>query len=441
MCRRPLEPTPPPTSCQCIGISHGILSLIVRCKGVHYVLLLRQTWAVRNDFLSPHFPPPPPSYPFAVGTSTTLQETPDCFSPWSTRSFGATTGGIGGGGGGGGGISKGFSFSASQGLLGSSAGTRVFSLPPWRRGESGTDLSRTAKDQGGGGDKRTPDGFGAVYSDDDDDDDDDGDGGGQNRTPQVDQSQRGGRSGSGSYNNQRGNDESGRGGGARAVTSTATNNAETLDTPDSRSAAAAAAAAAEKVPISSRLTEMNKPPSRSGTSSLWPGVERNVSNGGGGGGGRVEDACLTDGSSDDGDGESSYSRQTQNRDGLSLNGSSRPRNEDETLAREETGAFASTDAAAASADAPRRHSSWSAGTRDGSVKGGGQDGGCGLSEHGRRTGRSQAGESQRGDGDPPLVDPENGGVHRLERSRRGVSRRKQGCVVVLSMSPTTRRDG
>lgn len=275
----------------------------------------------------------------------------------------------------------------------------MLSLPPWRKGESGTELSRTARDQGGGY-ERTADDFGAVYGDDGNGDD------GQRRTPEGDRSQRGGRSSSGS-NNQRGNDESKRGGGARAVAHTTTH-AETLDASDSRPAAA------EEVPLSSPFTENIKPPSSSGISSPWPGTERAVDGG-------TADACLTDGSSDDGDGGSSYySRQMQNRDGLSLNNSSRPRNEDRPT-HEDTCA-ANTDAAGSSGG-PRRHSSWSAGTRDGCVKSGGRDRDCGFSER-EKTSRSRAGESQRSDGRPPPVDPENEvvvGVHDLERSGRGVS--------------------
>ncbi|CAM9200065.1 unnamed protein product, partial [Laminaria digitata] len=377
------------------------------------------------------------------------QENPDCFSPWSTRSFGATTGGISGGGAGGGGgrgIGKGSSLSAAQGLFGPSAGTRVFSLPPWRRGESGTDLSKTAKDHQGGGDKRNADDLEAVHGNDDDDDDgDDGDDddGGQRRTPEGDRSQRGGRnrSISGSHN-KRGNDESGRGGreGAGNVASTMTNmNAETLD----RSNSSRPPATAEAVPTSrSPFAEKVKRPPSSGTSSPWPGAEHRTVGDGGGGGGARDDACLTDGSSDDDGGGSTYSRRTQNGDGLlSLNSSSRPQHENRNPVDEEINSNSATctDAAAAAAAAaavsaaagPRRHSSWSAGARDAWIKGGGGggDGGCGLSEHGR-TSRSRVAESQRGDGRLPPVDPETevAGVHDLERSKRGVSRRSKEAV-------------
>lgn len=82
----------------------------------------------------------------------TLQATSDCFSPWSTRSFGATTGGIelneGGGGGGGVGGSKGKRgpLSASERFSKSSGGTQVLSLPPWRESEADSELTGTLND-------------------------------------------------------------------------------------------------------------------------------------------------------------------------------------------------------------------------------------------------------------------------------------------------------
>ncbi|CAM9912668.1 unnamed protein product, partial [Scytosiphon promiscuus] len=85
------------------------------------------------------------------------QENPECFSPWSTRSFGATVGSIldgkGSGKGGGGGIGhKRSPLSASQDLR-SAAGmrTQVPPLPPWRGGACGSELERTRKDNEGEG--------------------------------------------------------------------------------------------------------------------------------------------------------------------------------------------------------------------------------------------------------------------------------------------------
>ncbi|CAM9401414.1 unnamed protein product, partial [Ectocarpus fasciculatus] len=79
------------------------------------------------------------------------QESLECFSPWSTRSFGATTGGIRGDkGGGGGGGTKRSPLSASQKFSpGAGAGTHVLSLPPWRGGEGGSELSNTQNDDEG----------------------------------------------------------------------------------------------------------------------------------------------------------------------------------------------------------------------------------------------------------------------------------------------------
>lgn len=75
------------------------------------------------------------------------QETSETFSPWSTRSFGATTGGIGSGGDG----SKRKPRSNSQGLQRSpgavaGAATHLLSLPPWKAGEGATELTSTVKD-------------------------------------------------------------------------------------------------------------------------------------------------------------------------------------------------------------------------------------------------------------------------------------------------------
>lgn len=75
------------------------------------------------------------------------QETSENFSPWSTRSFGATTGGIGSGGD----SSKQKSRSNSQGLQGSpgavaGAATHLLSLPPWKAGEGAKELTSTVKD-------------------------------------------------------------------------------------------------------------------------------------------------------------------------------------------------------------------------------------------------------------------------------------------------------
>lgn len=81
----------------------------------------------------------------------TTKENSECFSPWSTRSFGATTGGIrankeGAGGKGKGAVGKGkrSPLSASQNLR-SAAGaeTHVLPLPPWRGGEGGSELDAT----------------------------------------------------------------------------------------------------------------------------------------------------------------------------------------------------------------------------------------------------------------------------------------------------------
>lgn len=66
------------------------------------------------------------------------------FSPWSTRSFGATTGGVGETGGAGGG--KRSPLSSLPGLLRSSDRTHVLFLPPWRGGEGGAELDGTLKD-------------------------------------------------------------------------------------------------------------------------------------------------------------------------------------------------------------------------------------------------------------------------------------------------------
>ncbi|CBN79052.1 Hypothetical leucine rich repeat protein [Ectocarpus siliculosus] len=79
------------------------------------------------------------------------QESLECFSPWSTRSFGATTGGIRGDKVGGGGVgNKRSPLSASQKLSpGAGMGTHVLSLPPWRGGEGGSELSNTQNDDEG----------------------------------------------------------------------------------------------------------------------------------------------------------------------------------------------------------------------------------------------------------------------------------------------------
>ncbi|CAM9398805.1 unnamed protein product [Ectocarpus sp. 13 AM-2016] len=76
------------------------------------------------------------------------QESLECFSPWSTRSFGATTGGIPGDKGGGGGVgNKRSPLSASQKCSpGAGMGTHVLPLPPWRGGEGGSELSNTQND-------------------------------------------------------------------------------------------------------------------------------------------------------------------------------------------------------------------------------------------------------------------------------------------------------
>lgn len=85
---------------------------------------------------------------FAAAVATAAKANSECFSPWSTRSFGATTGGFHGskGGGGGGGGNKRSPLSASQDLH-SAAGmrTRVLPLPPWRGGEGGSELDGTLK--------------------------------------------------------------------------------------------------------------------------------------------------------------------------------------------------------------------------------------------------------------------------------------------------------
>ncbi|CAB1096352.1 unnamed protein product [Ectocarpus sp. CCAP 1310/34] len=75
----------------------------------------------------------------------------ECFSPWSTRSFGATTGGIRGDKGGGGGVgNKRSPLSASQKFSpGAGMGTHVLPLPPWRGGEGGSELSNTQNDDEG----------------------------------------------------------------------------------------------------------------------------------------------------------------------------------------------------------------------------------------------------------------------------------------------------
>ncbi|CAM9882083.1 unnamed protein product [Ectocarpus sp. 4 AP-2014] len=79
------------------------------------------------------------------------QESLECFSPWSTRSFGATTGGIRGDKGDEGGVgNKRSPLSASQNFApGAGMGTHVLSLPPWRGGEGGSEQSNTHNDDEG----------------------------------------------------------------------------------------------------------------------------------------------------------------------------------------------------------------------------------------------------------------------------------------------------
>lgn len=86
------------------------------------------------------------------------QQNSDNFSPWSTRTFGATTGGIGRintTGVAGGTISrndKRHPWSASQDLSssrGANSETHVLPLPQWKRGEAGTELAGTVADNGG----------------------------------------------------------------------------------------------------------------------------------------------------------------------------------------------------------------------------------------------------------------------------------------------------
>lgn len=355
--------------------------------------------------------------------------------------------------------------SATQSPVGVSPGTRVFSLPPWRRGEAGTELSRTKANEHQGAttsDKRAADEkTGDVYDEYDryespqgtPERERDHDGGCRS----IDSSCKRGKDESGrsvgsSY--KRGSDESGRSidssyksrmgesegrgrGNAGAeeeavvvVAAATKNNAEMCDASDYSTPAAASAE--EETPTKTNpLSEKIELPSN-GTSSPRPGRDTRTTTVDGG---VMEDACLTDGSSDDDGDGSSHSQQTQDSDGASPSSDRLLQNEDQPL-REEAAATSTNVTGAASTInvtglfGSRRHSSWTAGTREGWIDGGG-DLGSRLSENGRTT--SRVGEGQRGDGKSPPEDPENevAGVDVLEHLRRGVSRCDKVSVQML----------
>lgn len=344
--------------------------------------------------------PPPPTLPLPP----LRKDTSECFSPWSTRSFGATTGGVRGGkgGGGGGGGNKRSPLSASQDLHSPAGmGTHVLPLPPWRGRESGSELEGTLKDNEQHRNLAADDDLENIFDDHNDNDPEQGDGNSaQETTPR-----RGGDIGRPVVGNGPENDNRGYDKGRRSRSSS-----------DNKGAGGGRGRGAtqDKEPRTHGPPAQQKGElSKTGSAACLERISArrdSLKDGGG-----KEDFVLTDGSSDD---ELSCSSPTPSKGGgLITRKGSRLRNEDPALSSEPDGNWSPADGS----DCRRR----SSGTTP-SMRGGEENGN--IVESGRGEKREYLSE-----------DPAKGGRRASSTPQFSLSENQNAEIAAGTGSPTYRR--